>query len=252
MQVEFDDAREHFSDLADIVASHGVELVLKRAGQQDVALISATRLAHYQALESSLMSSSSTTDRPAPSTAEEVTMPSTTRQEFLAVSATFSVVSSNVSPRQMLQQFHIECELPVTGCFDISIAVGDDQSVETYLAIWRGFEWPQQLGLSQVLLRCFCLARFGMTELPPLECPCADAFTSVVLEVRERTSSVIDAPLLLLAASLDSAEVAVEWSRFGEEEGLQTWKLEPTHSANPLGLLWQVAERLDGHRRDGR
>jgi hypothetical protein len=125
------------------------------------------------------------------------------------------------------------------------VCVGDDLSRETLLASWKQFDGGG-MGLAETVLRCYCLARFGAAELPPVEGAYTEQFTQVVLAIHEGTDSVLDSPLLLLSASLDGDEWSIEWSRAGVAHGIQTWDKSNVGQLDPLRLIWNVAQKLDG------
>ena len=245
MQVAFDDARERLDELAELVANRDVELVLNRDGHFDVALIDAKRLEYYKALDASMKETQSARADSPPSSTDIA--PSDVRpvQEFLAVSADYYVTNSLISPRQTLERFRIECEMPLAGAADVSVRVGDELSHETFLASWNRFD-DNKMGLGEFTLRCYCLARHGAAELPRIEGDYPETFTRVVLAIHEQSASVLDSPLLLLSASLDGSEWTINWSRAGFAHGIQTWHRSNAVPLDPLRLIWDVAAKLDG------
>jgi len=167
--------------------------------------------------------------------------------EQLALCVDYYVLNSQVSPRQTLERYRIECELPVGDeKSDADIRVGDDLGRETYLATWAGFAW-RNMSLSEAVLRCFCCARFGVPELPAITKSYGNAFDEVVLAIHDRTASVTTEPLLLLSACRRHRRWAMHWSRAYVEEGAQAWMPEDReHLLHPFALILQAAKVLDG------
>ncbi|WP_431273470.1 hypothetical protein ACQ858_14895 [Variovorax ureilyticus] len=225
--------------------SQDLELVLKRPGEFDVALIDARRLEYYKSLEASLQQSPSREVVEPPLPPDTPPSRPAPAQRFLALAADYYVTNSLVSPRQTIERYRIECDIPVAETAYVSVCVGDDLSRETLLASWKQFN-GRGMGLAETVLRCYCLARFGAAELPLVEGDYPEQFTQVVLTIHEHTDHVLDSPLLLLSASLSGDEWSVEWSHAGVAHGIQTWDKSNVGQLDPLRLIWNVAQKLDG------
>jgi len=240
-----EDAHARFDELAAIVANHHVEVVLKKSGLLDVALVNGKVFEHYKALEatasrneSSGKSSTASSDARAGAAADEAAQ--------LLVSADYYVLNSAITPRQTVERYRIECDLPVgDDKVDVEIRVVDDQSRETYLATWSEFAWGR-MTLSEVVLRCFCCALFGAPELPEAAGSYPDQFDEVALVIHERSAFITSEPLLLLSARRRYGKWALFWSRAYVEDGAQAWMPKPSElESHPLQLIWHVASLLD-------
>lgn len=162
--------------------------------------------------------------------------------QALSLSVDFYVTDSSVSPRETLERYRLECEVPVVGAADILIRVGDEQSRETYLATWERFE-GDQIGLTEMLLRCFFLARFGAADLPAIEGDYPHRFDQVALVIRERKASEVAPALLAISAYLDGGAWHTERSFAGRPDNAQTWPLTDGHPLDPLALMWSIARK---------
>jgi len=241
--IPFSEALAQLDKVAELVMKHDVELVLERDGANDVALIRQDRLQYFQALEASLLVENYGEDAVADALAESPSVPSRPRVA-VPLAMDYYVANTNVSPRQVLERYRIECDLPTRDeAFELKVRVADEQSAETHLATCPNFE-PGKLSLPAIMLRAYCLARYGAQELPAPVDDYGSEFNQVVVAVVERQPHEAQQPplfVLSLGAGIDGWDVT--WVVRGSIAN-NFWRLDASHSRDPLHLAWHVVSDL--------
>jgi hypothetical protein len=242
--IAFSQAQARFEELAEHVVKLDLELILEREGGEDVALIDAGRLTYYQALEASLPLEGAVGYDGANVRREARGVPNA-RDEQFPVAMNFYVASTNESPREVLERYRVECDLPTQeGPFDLSARVADELSRETFLASLAGFD-PGQLSLPAVMLRAYCLARFGTPELPPAVEDYKADFNQIVISVvaRKPIWPPLRAPLFLLSLGPAKDRWKVSYAMRSSESDF-FWQLDASLTNDPLHLVWNTVHEI--------
>ncbi|WP_431274687.1 hypothetical protein ACQ858_22265 [Variovorax ureilyticus] len=245
LQAAFSEVQDRLDDIAAIVTAHNAELVLTRTDGSALAVIDARQWDRYQALEAELSRARQASESTARRNDDETGWETDPSPSPLLVAADYCATNSDVSPRTTLERFRLEVELPGdAGEHDVSIRVGDDQSVETFLATWKGFSWGQ-MSLAEAVLRCFFHARYGSPKLPTFgEYP--EAFDQVLLSINHRSNSEPLTSHCMLSASRKSGEWTLNGRTARTGMNSPAWHCALPDAPHPLLVMWLASGSIDG------